>query len=257
MNIRAIAAGVLGSIAVLCPASAAEVCTAIADAATGQVLVQRGDCQRQVTPASTFKIAISLMGYDAGILHDEHAPVMPFREGYVDWRPSWREPADPARWMKESVVWYSQQITRALGAQRFADYTRKFQYGNADVSGDAEHDGLTQSWLSSSLRISPLEQLSFLGRVVNRRFAVSAAAYDMTSRLMAYPQPPAGWRINGKTGAGSGYGWYVGWAKKGERTVVFAHLMQKDKSQPPEASSGVLAREAFLAELPVLLADPS
>ncbi len=46
MKFRAIAMGVLGSIALMCTASAAEVCTAIADAATGQVLVQRGDCQR-------------------------------------------------------------------------------------------------------------------------------------------------------------------------------------------------------------------
>lgn len=254
MHFRAMATGLVSSIAVMCSANAAEVCTAVADAATGQVLVQRGDCQRQVTPASTFKIAISLMGYDAGFLQDEHRPKLPFHEGYVDWRASWREPADPARWMSESVVWYSQQVTRSLGAQRFADYVRKFQYGNADVSGDAEHDGLTLSWISSSLRISPLEQLSFLTRVVNRQFDVSARAYDMTARLTAFGQPPQGWRVNGKTGAGSGYGWYVGWARKGGRTLVFAHLMQKDKTQPQEVSSGVLAREAFIAELPTLLA---
>lgn len=256
MHFRAIATGWFGGIAVMCSASAAEVCTAVADAATGQILVQRGDCRRQVTPASTFKIAISLMGYDAGVLGDEHQPVLPFRDGYVDWRPSWREPADPARWMKESVVWYSQQVTRSLGAQRFGDYVRKFQYGNADVSGDAQNEGLTMSWLSSSLRISPLEQLSFLTRVVNRQFDIGAHAYDMTSRLMVFEQPPEGWRVHGKTGAASGYGWYVGWATKGARTFVFARLIQRDQSQPQEVSIGVLARDGLIAELPALLAEP-
>ena len=88
------------------------------------------------------------MGYDAGFLHSEHAPTLPFRAGYVDWRPSRR--------------------------------------------------------------------------------------------------------LHGKTGAADGYGWYVGWASRGARTVVFAHLLQKDSTQPQDVPAGVLAREALLAELPRL-----
>ncbi|NHZ80907.1 hypothetical protein F2P44_16725 [Massilia sp. CCM 8695] len=49
-----------------------EICTAVADARSGEVLLQRDDCAQRVTPASRFKIAISLMGYDAGFLTDEH-----------------------------------------------------------------------------------------------------------------------------------------------------------------------------------------
>ncbi|MFL6674407.1 MAG: class D beta-lactamase [Massilia sp.] len=254
MSLRDVVVGVLGTMVAISGTNAHEVCTAIADAATGQVLVQRGDCQRRVTPASTFKIAISLMGYDSGFLKDEHIPKLPFREGYVDWRANWREPTDPAKWMKDSVVWYSQQVTRSLGKDRFAEYTRKFQYGNANVSGDAENDGLTMSWISSSLRISPLEQLSFLTKVVNRRLGVNEHAYDMTASLTKFGQLPGGWNINGKTGAASGFGWYVGWATKGPRTFVFARLIQKDDTQPKDAPAGVLARDGFIEELPALLA---
>jgi beta-lactamase class D/CubicO group peptidase (beta-lactamase class C family) len=232
---------------------AAEVCTAIADAATGQVLMQRGDCQREVTPASTFKIPLSLMGYDAGILKDAQTPELPFRQGYVDWRPSWRSATAPAKWMSESVVWYSQQITQSLGMARFAAYTRRFEYGNADISGDAQHDGLTASWLESSLRISALGQLSFLGKVVKRELGVSAQAYAMTAQLTQSNQSPEGWRIHGKTGSGSGYGWYVGWASKGARTYVFARLIQKEKTQAANVSSGMLARDGLLEEFPALV----
>lgn len=87
MELRNIVVAALGALA-MSPAQAAEICTAIADAASGKVLLQRGDCQRQVTPASTFKIPIALMGYDAGFLKDEHAPQLPFRQGDVDWRPA-------------------------------------------------------------------------------------------------------------------------------------------------------------------------
>ena len=243
-----------GSLALLASpfAQAAEVCTAIADAATGKVLLQRGDCQTRVTPASTFKIAISLMGYDAGYLKDEHLPELPFREGYVDWRDSWKQPADPARWMAESVVWYSQQVTTALGMPRLQAYTSQFGYGNADLAGDATHDGLTLSWIGSSLKISPLEQLVFLHKLQNRQLGLSPRAYEMTARLLP-PQPIAeGWEVSGKTGASSGYGWYVGWATQGKRRLVFAHLLRKDANDPENVPAGFLARDRLLAAFPAL-----
>lgn len=233
-------------------ANAAEICTVIADAATGTALLARGDCATRVTPASTFKIALSLMGYDSGFLVDEYAPVLPYKPGYVDWRAAWKQPAAPDRWMRESVVWYSQQITRALGPQRFAGYVRRFGYGNADVTGDAQHDGLTLSWIGSSLAISPLEQVDFLTRLVRRRLGVSAHAYDMTARLTAFGRIAGGWNMHGKTGAASGWGWYVGWAAQDERTLVFARLVRDDASRPEGMSNGEWARNGLLADFPAL-----
>jgi len=130
-------------------AQARTVCTAIADAGTGKILVQHGDCSRRVTAASTFKIAISLMGYDSGFLKDAHAPALPFRESSPDWGgPHWRQTTDPTRWIKYSVVWFSQQVTQSLGEARFQKYVDEFQYGNKDISGDpGKHNGLTRAWL--------------------------------------------------------------------------------------------------------------
>ena len=73
-------------------AQAATICTAIANAASGTVVLQEGNCVDRVTPASTFKIALSLMGYDAGYLKDQHAPRLPYKQGYVDWGgDAWRQ----------------------------------------------------------------------------------------------------------------------------------------------------------------------
>lgn len=253
MNYRHIIIAAVSCIGALSSASSTELCTAIADAETGKVVMQRGDCGHRVTPASTFKIAISLMGYDSGVLRDEHTPKLPFREGYLDWRENWKEATDPTKWMKDSVVWYSQQVTQSLGKERFAAYASKFKYGNANVSGDAEHDGLTMSWISSSLQISPLEQLTFLGKVVNHQLGVSQHAYIMTAALTTFGRLPGGWSVNGKTGAASGFGWYVGWASDGPRTFVFARLIKKDETQPREISAGVLARDGFIADFPALV----
>lgn len=256
MKLHYVAMGMLCTLMTAATANAAEVCTAVADAASGKLLVQRGDCGRRVTPASTFKIAISLMGYDSGFLKDEHTPSLPYRPGYVDWRESWRHTTGPDKWMKDSVVWFSQQVTQSLGKERFADYTRKFDYGNADVTGDREHDGLTLSWINSSLSISPLEQVSFLARFVNRQLGVSPYAYDMTARLTEYGPVTGGWNLHGKFGAAGGRGWYVGWASKGGRTLVFARLIQSDDSQPKDVPTGEWTRDGFIADFPHLI-DPA
>ena len=246
------------------PVANAATCTALSDAVTGKLLRQEGSCAERVTPASTFKIALSLMGYDSGYLTDEHLPALPFHEGYLDYIPSWKATTDPTTWIKNSVVWYSQQLTEWLGEARLRHYVEAFHYGNADVSGDpAKHDGLTHAWLSSSLRISPLEQLEFLHHLVTRQLPVSARAYELTGRITAVGELPGGWDVHGKSGNGARVnadgtvdhtrqiGWFVGWASKGERVLAFARCIQDDA--PQAESVAKRAREGLLRDLPGIL----
>src|SRR5690606_23260865 len=79
------------------------VCTMAVEMGSTAPLVREGRCDERISPASTFKIAISLMGFDAGILEDRDHPEWPFREGYADWMPIWRQPATPETWLRDSV----------------------------------------------------------------------------------------------------------------------------------------------------------
>jgi len=250
----------MGSAAQAAPANPPH-CTILLDAASGKQLLREGQCSERVTPASTFKIAISLMGYDSGVLRDEHAPQLAFKEGYIDWRPAWRVPTDPARWMQESVVWYSQQVVARVGLPRVQTYADHFGYGNRDLSGP------DPAWIDSSLAISPDEQAAFLRKLVRRELGVKPLAYEMTARILHQPDLPNGWQVWGKTGSGSpvlpngqsdrahAYGWFVGWASKGPRTVVFVRLAQDARDTPGPA--GYRARDALLSELPSRLDPPS
>jgi beta-lactamase class D len=207
------------------------------------------------------------MGFDSGFLKDAHAPTLQYRTGYPDWGgEAWRQPTDPSRWIKYSVVWFSQQVTRSLGMTQFANYTKEFDFGNADVSGDKRHDGLTHAWIDSSLQISPLEQVAFLTKVVNRRLPVSEHAYEMTSQITEITELASGWDIHGKTGTGfpekpdgsddeaHGWGWFVGWASRNGKTLVFARLVQDDGALPGQPPVGLRARDAFIAEFPSIAA---
>jgi len=240
------------------PARADTLCTALADAATGAVLVREGECDRQVSPASTFKIALALIGYDAGLLTDLHTPAWPAPAGGGQaLPPGWDQTTDPTRWIANSVVWYSQRLTRLLGPERLAASVTAFGYGNADLSGDPGRDnGLTRAWLGSSLRISPREQLAFLSRLVNRTLPVSAEAMERVEELTRLADSPAGWEMHGKTGTAlwpeRSYGWFVGWARSGSRTLVFARLIEENPPQPGFA--GGRARAGLLADFPRLAA---
>ena len=138
------------------------------------------------------------------------------------------------------MVWYSQLLTEWLGRERLQHYVTAFGYGNADLGGDAGQDnGLTHAWLTSSLQISPLEQLAFLHRLSARQLPVSARAYDLTARLTLVGALPDGWEVHGKTGNGFRQnadgsserrlqvGWFVGWAVQGTRVVAFARCLTR------------------------------
>jgi beta-lactamase class D len=247
------------------PAAARNLCTMVADVAAGRVLVANGDCRTRVTPASTFKIPLAVMGFDSGVLTDAHAPTFPFKPGYVDWGgEAWKQPTDPTRWLKYSVVWYSGLVAHSLGQARVEDYARRFGFGNADLSGDpGRNNGLDRGWIMSSLKVSPAEQVAFLRRLVRGDLPVSAAAVNKAKSIVEVTAV-GDWEAHGKTGAafprnpdGSfdeqhGIGWYVGWITRGASTYVFARLDQDDRAD--SVTPGVRARSAFLATWPTLVA---
>ena len=225
-----------------------------------QTVFQEGPVSKQHPPCSTFKIALSLMGFDAHILTNETTPKWEFQPGYPDFIDAWKLPQTPTTWMKNSCVWYSQSITTQLGHKKFTTYLNKFDYGNQNTSGDpGKHNGLTQCWLSSSLKISPQEQALFLKKLIQNRLPVSPHAHEMTRRLLYLETLPTGWALYGKTGSGSQLnpdgtknpdkqlGWFIGWLQKDTRTLIVAYYLEDTDKQPTWA--GKRAKEAAKARL--------
>ncbi len=192
---------------------------------------------QQMTPCSTFKIALSLMGFDSGVLQDEKNPVWLFQEGYDDFLESWKNPQTPKSWMKNSCVWFSRVLAGHLGAERFQSYLSVLDYGNQDASG-----GHTEAWLSSSIKISPREQVIFLRKLVQNKHPVSLHAHQMTKQIAFVEELPNGWKLFGKTGwSGSSskidgeneLGWFIGWIEKEERYYSFAYNIRESKINLP------------------------
>ncbi len=231
------------------------------------VIKLEGDCKARHSPCSTFKAAISVMGFDSGVLVDETHPMWPYQPGYVDWISTWKQPINPTTWMKYSVVWYSQEITTKLGMDKFKNYLSKFNYGNQDVTGSHdksltgsfEASGLTNSWLGSTLKISGEEQTAFLQKLVDAKLPVSPKSQEMTKKIMYLEELKGGWKLYGKTGSNSEtvnadgsinkdvqMGWFVGWIEKGNRKIVFAHYIEQKSKEYLGIRAKVMAREKLL-----------
>ncbi len=214
------------------------------------ILKQEGsDCSQPYAPESTFKIALSLMGFDAGILKDAEHPEWPYKKEYELYLNVWKYPHNPRTWIRDSCVWYSQVLTRQLGMKRFQDYVDAFRYGNQDLSGEkGQNNGLTHAWLSSSLAVSPQEQIQFLQKIVNKELPVSQAALDKTKAILFIQELAGGWKLYGKTGNGRQlssdknhklplqHGWFVGWIEKDGRVITFVRHIADSKEKTTFAS---------------------
>jgi beta-lactamase class D len=106
------------------------------------------------------------------------------------------------------------------GEPRMKQWLATFDYGNQDVSG-----GLDRFWMGSSLRISPDEQVAFLGRLQRGQFPVAKKNLEIVKETLAQDSGP-GWRLVAKTGSSStGEGWLVGWVEVAGGGCAFAlHL---------------------------------
>ena len=215
----------------------------------GKVHIEEGDCEGRNAPCSTFKIPLSVMGFDAGYLQDETHPELPFEEGYVDWLERWKQPHNPRTWLQNSCLWFSQYITRMLGQEHLEGYLEKFAYGNQDVSGTpGKNNQLTDSWISSSLQISPYEQVLFLQKLLDNKLPATPYAQEMTKSNLFVEELPGGWKLYGKTGSGSQFdengvknedrqlGWFIGWIEKDDRKLVFVKRVLDDEKQNSYAS---------------------
>lgn len=196
-----------------------------------KIIVQEGECSAAYPPESSFKIALSLIGFDSTVFKDENNPVWDLPRGVDPYINVCKGTHSPRTWMKNSCLWYSRVLTKELGIKKFQEYVTKFNYGNMDLSG-----GLTESWISSSLKISPMEQIQFLQKITTRKLPLAKKSYDLTKKIMHIQELSGGWNLYGKTGSGKLHGWFVGYIEKNGRTIEFVSHIVDTKKQNTVAS---------------------
>ncbi|MCA1562041.1 MAG: class D beta-lactamase [Acidobacteria bacterium] len=203
-------------------------------------------------PCSRFKIPHTAILLESGVAPD---PTFTLKyDPALKESNNWARDFDLRGAFKASAVWYYQELARRLGMPAERQFVERFQYGNADTSGDLDAAG-GPFWLDGSLRISANEQVEFLRRFYEGRLGLSERAIKLTKEIMIGEETPS-WRLAAKTGACQPSGeetsnWYVGYVEK--RAAVYYFAVQMGAKDYGRAySERVPISRAILTELGIL-----
>ena len=179
----------------------------------------RRRAETRYTPASTFKIANSLIGLAMGAVANVEE-VLPYRSKEPPFSPAWEKDMGLREAMAVSNVPIYQELARRIGLERMHQAVVRLGYGNEQIGPQVD-----RFWLRGPLAISAVEQTLFLNRLARRQLPFPIAAQRAVADITVVEQGE-GWVLHAKTGwqngPGAGVGWWVGWVEKGGRVYPFA-----------------------------------
>jgi beta-lactamase class D len=210
-------------------------------------------CMRPMLPASTFKIANSMIGLETGVVEDAETR-FPW-DGTKYSVPEWNQDNDLRTAIRVSCVPCFQSIARGVGAQRMQEWVNRLEYGNRDISG-----GIDQFWLRGGMRISAVQQIDFLRRFDAGKLPISARTAEIVRDIITL-DVGRNHVLLGKTGmvnppeAPELTGWFVGFIELGERRVFFATLVNRVEAGVEVTPLRRKVTERVLRALQVLPSD--
>jgi|SRR5579871_861938 len=192
-------------------------------------------------PASTFKIANSLIALETGVVADPDKDVFKW-DGVKYDNEAWNKDQTLRSAIAVSDFPVYQEIARRIGQERMQKYVDLLDYGNRNIGG-----GIDQFWVKGDLRIDPVQQVDFVDRLRRRTLPVSKRSQDLVADIM--PVTKVGDAvIRAKTGltdsAHGSLGWLVGWAEKGGADTVFA--LNLDVREPRHIADRMTISQACL-----------
>ncbi|ANE48683.1 beta-lactamase [Paenibacillus swuensis] len=184
--------------------------------------------ETRYTPESSFKIPNALIGLEEQAVADEYE--VKRWDGVVRAFETWNRDHSLASAMRQSAIWFYQDLARYIGPVAMQRHVDEMQYGNRDISG-----GIDTFWLNSSLKISAREQVDFIEDLVEETLPVQKQHMKTVKRMMIAEEQDE-YTVHGKTGtrlSDMGLGWFVGYVETDKDTWVFATNVD---------SSGTVAR---------------
>lgn len=193
-------------------------------------------------PCSTFKIPNTLIGLETGVIPGPHMRLE--WDGKKRTIAEWNRTHDLSTAMRDSVVWFYQEVARRIGLERMRERLQQLSYGNHEVGKTID-----TFWLEGPLRISPLQQVSFLRRLQLGALPVHPANAALVRQLIVLEQSH-GRTLRGKTGlcheGKRAVGWLVGEVERSGRPYVYATLVTGEGPVDRLMASRRTVTETFL-----------
>lgn len=172
-------------------------------------------------PASTFKIANSLIALETGAIRDENQ-IIPYG-GQPQRIKRWEQDMSIRQAIRISNVPVFQTIARRVGRKHYGSWLKTLAYGNARIG-----TGLTTFWLKGPLKISAVEQAVFLSALARKKLPLSTRSQTIVRDIIKL-ETKGKRTLFGKTGWAARpspqIGWFVGWVETEKGLFTFAFNM--------------------------------
>jgi beta-lactamase class D len=175
--------------------------------------------KKRFSPASTFKIANSLIGLDVGAVKDVDE-ILPYG-GKPQPRKEWERDMGLRDAIKISNVAIYQELARRIGLERMREGVKKLGYGNMDVGNVVD-----RFWLVGPLAISAVEQTQFLDRLVKGSLPIAPKVQSVVREITLLEKTDT-YELHAKAGwfaspPSPQHGWWVGWVERQKKAYPFA-----------------------------------
>ncbi len=184
---------------------------------------------KRFPPASTFKIAHSLIALDQGIVKNIDEIFFRYDGHSQYFLKSWQKDMGLKEAVQTSNVEAFKVMAVKIGNERMQRSLTLFDYGNYRIGSD-----VTSFWLDGTLQISALEQINFLEKLLNGQLPCSKDAQKEVENILKLEANDK-YVLYGKTGLSSGpnqIGWFVGFIRKESQTYIFALNIDMNENTP-------------------------
>lgn len=185
--------------------------------------------ERRYPPASTFKIANSLIALETGAVADVDE-VLPYGGKPQPFK-QWEQDMSMRDAIRVSNVPVYQEVARRIGLERMKEMLAKLDYGNRDPGTVVD-----RFWLDGPLEISAVEEARFVAALATNTLPLSDRSQEMVRDILLMEEMD-GAKLYGKTGwlfrdDEVDIGWFVGWVEREGKIFSFAlNIDMKDKEQ--------------------------
>lgn len=178
-------------------------------------------------PASTFKIANTLIGLETGVIDSGYV----FKwDGDKRRMQLWEEDLPLKEAFRVSCVPCYQELARKIGIERMKTSLKAIEYPGMDVT----QENIDLFWLEGKSRITPRQQVDFIRRFYEGKLPLKASVVQTVKSIMIN-EVTADYTLSCKTGwairNGNNYGWFVGFVETKGKVFYFATLVEPENQQ--------------------------
>lgn len=159
-------------------------CFEMVDNTHDQAFVYNLDrCSRRMSPASTFKVFLSLVALETNIAPDENLVIA--WDKIPSGKPEWDRDMTMREALKASSEPYYKTLAKRIGKielQRWIDST---QYGNKQIG-----ENIDQCWTNDALLITPDEQVGLMKKLYFDKLPMSQRAQRIVRSMMVEEETP-------------------------------------------------------------------